>query len=94
MANQTNPKKGPMKTPKSKAQAFAEYRKKNGEFHPADPKNPMNGADRTASFETMEEWSKKNSGMKYGGKPKKMKNGGATCKGMGAASRGGKYRTA
>lgn len=29
-------------------------------------------------------------GMKYGGKPKKMKHGGS-CKGMGAASRGGKY---
>jgi len=29
--------------------------------------------------------------MAYGGKVKKMKHGGGTCRGMGKAKRGGKY---
>jgi len=30
----------------------------------------------------------------YGGKVKKMSNGGGTCRGMGAATKGGKYSRA
>ena len=30
----------------------------------------------------------------YGGKVKKMKHGGGTCRGMGAATKGGKYSRA
>lgn len=30
----------------------------------------------------------------YGGKVKKMKHGGGTCRGMGAAKKGGKYSQA
>ena len=40
MNNQVS--KPPMKRPKSKMKAFNEFRKKNGRFHPADPRRPMN----------------------------------------------------
>tara|TARA_B100000073_G_scaffold299885_1_gene265969 strand:- start:4236 stop:4487 length:252 start_codon:yes stop_codon:yes gene_type:complete len=33
-------------------------------------------------------------GKKYGGTIKKMKHGGGTCRGMGAAKKGGKYSQA
>ncbi len=77
MKEQVNPKKSRTpQPPKSKAQAFAEFKKKNGYFHDADPKNPMN-RERTP-------------GMMYGGKVKKMKHGGP-CRGMGAATKGGNF---
>lgn len=71
MANQVS--KPPMKRPKSKMKAFDEYRKKNGTFHPADPRNPMNAESTNP-------------------RPRGMKHGGATCRGMGAATQGGNFK--
>jgi hypothetical protein len=52
-----------MQTPKSKSEAFGEYKKKKGHHHKADPKHPMN-AERTGPSTLKEDPVYKKSGGK------------------------------
>lgn len=72
-------------TPKSKSKAFAEYRKKHGYSHKADPKHPMN-AERTGPLRKA-----------GGGKLKMVEKGGKkvpfyAADGVGKMAKGGKMK--
>ena len=55
-----------MEKPKSKAQAFKEYRKKHGRYHPADPTSPMN-AEGISKLEEIKTPNKSLARRKKGG---------------------------